>query len=281
MRVTWRMLLALVVFFPLACLLTVLSLSLTPLLQGAFVLDYPLSAVLASFGPAVAAVVAALLFRYDLRSFGWGSGRLGFYVFALGFPFFLVLLWHGALWLAGFFVAGTAGLPHGIIAPLAISLAAMVLLAIGEEIGWRGFLVPHLADMTGSFALTGALSGVLWALWHFPFLSTRPAVAGPAWVVYLDFTIGIVGVSYVYCWLRLASGSLWPCVVLHAVMNWLVSYASPLWLTRVVPADPGSLAILLLVDTLVPAGMAALFLKFSGMQHDLARKRTRHRPLKQ
>lgn len=39
--------------------------------------------------------------------------------------------------------------------------------AAGEEIGWRGFLVPVLAQR---FNFTGIAlaSGLIWALWHFP-----------------------------------------------------------------------------------------------------------------
>jgi membrane protease YdiL (CAAX protease family) len=42
-----------------------------------------------------------------------------------------------------------------------------VAVATGEEIGWRGFLVPELAKVlpvTG-IALT---SGLIWASWHYP-----------------------------------------------------------------------------------------------------------------
>ena len=37
----------------------------------------------------------------------------------------------------------------------------------GEEIGWRGLLVPELAKMT-SFTKTALISGIVWAAWHMP-----------------------------------------------------------------------------------------------------------------
>lgn len=42
-----------------------------------------------------------------------------------------------------------------------------ILLALGEEIGWRGFLVPQLAKLT-TFTWVAIISGIIWALWHFP-----------------------------------------------------------------------------------------------------------------
>jgi len=41
------------------------------------------------------------------------------------------------------------------------------LTALGEEIGWRGFLVPQLASVT-SFTKTALISGLIWAVWHYP-----------------------------------------------------------------------------------------------------------------
>jgi membrane protease YdiL (CAAX protease family) len=38
---------------------------------------------------------------------------------------------------------------------------------LGEERGWRGFLVPELAKRHG-FVSTAAISGLIWAIWHYP-----------------------------------------------------------------------------------------------------------------
>ncbi len=42
--------------------------------------------------------------------------------------------------------------------------------ALGEKIGWRGFLVPKLATATRSYPKTALMSGVIRAVWHFPLL---------------------------------------------------------------------------------------------------------------
>ena len=51
------------------------------------------------------------------------------------------------------------------------------------------------------------------------------------WVNIILFIAGWIGISFLYCWLRLASGSLWPCLLLHAVSDWAGYYVTPLFMT--------------------------------------------------
>jgi uncharacterized protein len=41
--------------------------------------------------------------------------------------------------------------------------------ALGEEIGWRGYLTPRLAATRG-FTGAGVITGCIWAVWHYPIL---------------------------------------------------------------------------------------------------------------
>ncbi|MEJ0055766.1 MAG: CPBP family intramembrane glutamic endopeptidase [Bacteroidota bacterium] len=50
-----------------------------------------------------------------------------------------------------------------------IGLFASMSTALGEEIGWRGFLVPNLFNVTG-YTYTSLITGVVWAVWHYPLL---------------------------------------------------------------------------------------------------------------
>jgi membrane protease YdiL (CAAX protease family) len=91
---------------------------------------------------------------------------------------------------------------------------------LGEEIGWRGLLVPELAKRF-SFTATALISGAVWAIWHSPaifFADYHTAGASP-WFGLVCFTIMVMGTSFAYAWLRLKSGSLWPAVLLHASQN--------------------------------------------------------------
>jgi membrane protease YdiL (CAAX protease family) len=76
---------------------------------------------------------------------------------------------------------------------LVISVAA----ALGEEIGWRGFMVPELAKTT-SFTVTALVSGTVWAVGHYPSLLFSDYNGGtPAWYGIPCFTAGIVAMSFV------------------------------------------------------------------------------------
>lgn len=79
--------------------------------------------------------------------------------------------------------------------------------------------MPELAKVT-SFTTTALLSGLIWASWHVPILLFADYNSGtPAWYGLACFTVMVVGISFVFAWLRLRSGSLWTGVFLHASHN--------------------------------------------------------------
>ena len=92
---------------------------------------------------------------------------------------------------------------------------------LGEEGGWRGYLLPKLLDRLGELRAS-ILLGVIWALWHLPvmamFMDWRE---GTSLAFYLPtYIIGLVGLSYIFTvvW-RLGRGSLVPCIWLHGLVN--------------------------------------------------------------
>lgn len=102
---------------------------------------------------------------------------------------------------------------------VALPLGALVnsLLAFGEEIGWRGWLLPALLPLGTWPALL--LGGVVWGLWHAPVILLgynfgRPDVTG-----LLLMVGGCVAWGVLLGWLRLSSGSVWPAVVAHGSLN--------------------------------------------------------------
>jgi membrane protease YdiL (CAAX protease family) len=97
-----------------------------------------------------------------------------------------------------------------------------LLSATGEELGWRGFLVPTLAQRM-SFTHTALVSGAIWAVWHVPLIIFADYNAGaPTWYSVICFVIMVLGISFPFAWLRLRSGSLWPAAILHATHNLFV-----------------------------------------------------------
>ena len=102
-------------------------------------------------------------------------------------------------------------------APIAIGAAA--LSAIGEEIGWRGFLWPTLRERSG-FWLSSLVIGVIWWTYHVPpiLLGWYGSTTGlPA------FTVALVGFTLFVGVLTDRSRSLWPSVIAHGAWNGLVA----------------------------------------------------------
>jgi membrane protease YdiL (CAAX protease family) len=191
--------------------------------------------------PALAALATCALFRIDLATLGWNWRPAKYVGLAYLLPWLYALPVYVACWLVirGSFAfsayaarAATSwgfdkspGFPAWALAILltaAIGITGSLSTALGEEIGWRGFLLPRL---TGHFGFTiGCLfSGLIWAVWHFPLLLFADYNSGTDKRYALAcFTVMIIGSSFQMGWLRLKSGSLWPCAMLHASHNLII-----------------------------------------------------------
>ena len=104
-----------------------------------------------------------------------------------------------------------------VAAPLAIASAC--LSAVGEEIGWRGFLWPTLRDFW-TFGRTVLVVFTVWWVYHVPLilLGWYGSMRGlPA------FTVAVVGISLFMGVVTDRSGSMWPSVVAHGAWNGLVA----------------------------------------------------------
>ena len=111
-------------------------------------------------------------------------------------------------------------------------LAGGVSTGLGEEIGWRGFLTPEVTRAYG-FTRGTFLTGVIWASWHLPVLLFADYNAGtPWWFGMPCFALMVLGISFVFAWLRLRSGSVWPAAILHGSHNVLIQ----VWLTPITGA---------------------------------------------
>ncbi|MEO6222855.1 MAG: CPBP family intramembrane glutamic endopeptidase [Vicinamibacterales bacterium] len=87
----------------------------------------------------------------------------------------------------------------------------------GEELGWRGFALPRLADRFG-LGPASILLGVVWALWHLPlFFAPAGDTFHQSFPLYL---LQVVALSVTMAWLYSHTrGSLVPLMLLHAAVN--------------------------------------------------------------
>ena len=93
-----------------------------------------------------------------------------------------------------------------------------LVLAVGAELGWRGWLLPHLLPLGRVPAIV--VSGIIWGLSYSPLIYLGYLYHGISMVVSLVAICGMgIVVGGVLAWLRLYSDSLWPPVVAHTVLT--------------------------------------------------------------
>ena len=178
-----------------------------------------------AYGPAAAAVItAALAGRGALRDLGARLTR--WRVPWWWYP--IVLLGPTAYWVVVYVIAIPIGWsdylrqPLPLTAGLAAAVPVLLLLCLtdglGEETGWRGFLLPRQLEHYNRLAAS-CLVGVIWALWHLPLFWTEGAVlAGGSPLVMIA---ELPAVSVIFTWvLEHTKGSALIAVLLHAAMNW-------------------------------------------------------------
>ena len=106
-----------------------------------------------------------------------------------------------------------------ILPVLVIGILISLMSALGEEIGWRGFMVPALHERLG-LNKTLLISSLFWCCWHLPLLIGGGYMAGtPLWYQLPAFVLCIFPVGVMAGLLTLESGSVWPAAFLHAAHN--------------------------------------------------------------
>jgi uncharacterized protein len=220
--------------------------------------------VLWSCTPTAAALLMLLVVtREGYSREGWkvlGLHRLGLSVWwiAFGLTLLITVAASAIVWatpLASFVV------PEDGIADALISFLIQVVLftltfALLEEIGIRGYLLPKLLSLGRTRAL--ALSGLVWATWHMPLILLTPVFPVGNKLISLPLFYGtVVAASFVYGFLRLYTGGVWPCSLAHAVHNaaWgvlgaLTATSYPVIVNKYLVGDYG---ILILVGALIGA----------------------------
>ena len=92
---------------------------------------------------------------------------------------------------------------------------------LGEEGGWRGYLLPRLIEVHGEWR-SSLIIGVIWSLWHLPVMAMFPDWRdGIDFWTYLPlYTLSVTALSYLMTrvWV-IGRGSLVPVIWLHGLVN--------------------------------------------------------------
>jgi membrane protease YdiL (CAAX protease family) len=141
-------------------------------------------AVESMWGPGIAALLTCWITGQSFAFLGWKRGQTRWQAISYLWPFTVCATAYGLVHVVGFggfskgdtvvalrkslgwpnagtwtivsrwFLLATTGFVRGVAA------------ALGEEIGWRGFLSPILYNRFG-FTRGALLTGIIWAIWHF------------------------------------------------------------------------------------------------------------------
>jgi uncharacterized protein len=226
----------------------------------------PVMWTLWSFTPTVAALIMLLVVtREGYSKEGWkslGLHRLGLGVWwiAFGVSLLITVAASAVVWATPLasFVVPEGGIINPIIQFLIFVGIYTVWFALGEEIGMRGYLQPHLMSLGRTRALL--LVGLVWGTWHMPLFFLAPAIGllkGNLLLFFPLFYGTVVAASFLYGYLRIYTGSIWPASIAHSVHNaaWLIMgaftlTASPVLVNVYLVGDFG---ILILIGAVIGA----------------------------
>lgn len=169
-------------------------------------------------------VTGDLFKREKLAELGLHKAGFNHWGFTILTPILVLLSAYLVMWttpLASFAVpeGATAAMLLLIPVKLLITIALYtVTSSLGEEIGWRGYLLPKLARYGWKKALL--LVGLIHGVFHFPImLAGNYHSEGNPWIVVPMFLLSTVLIGIVLGLTRLRTGSVWPAAIMHAVHN--------------------------------------------------------------
>jgi membrane protease YdiL (CAAX protease family) len=155
---------------------------------------------------------------------GIGLGRAGFKAWpaAIAVPFVLCAGAYGTALAIG---AGRLGVDLADATPswvinLIVTLVTGTVIFLGEEIGWRGFLLPRFQQLT-SKRRAAVVTGFFHGCFHLPLIlfATTYDTGGSRWIA-APAAVAVVtagGVFYAWIWDR--TKAVWPVAIAHNVVN--------------------------------------------------------------
>ena len=186
--------------------------------------------------PGMAGIITARRYYRKQNAMGIRLGKIRYILYGIAIPMVYLGVSYGIAWLilgdktigieayAQLLASGLeieiSASPIGFIAVyLMIGIFISCISALGEELGWRGFMYPVMEKALGRKKAL-LYSGLIWAVWHMPIIIAGLYQADTV-LIYglLLFAIEITLLSVIMAWLRSVSNSMLPALFVHAAHN--------------------------------------------------------------
>ena len=108
--------------------------------------------------------------------------------------------------------------------PLTMIIAGTIasFAALGEEAGWRGYMMPKMIKLWGVKKAV-LFGGIIWGIWHWPLTYVGHNFGrdyfGYPFTGFAAMCIMCVFMGIILTFVTYKSGSIWPAAFLHAVNN--------------------------------------------------------------
>ncbi len=222
----------------------VIMLAFSAIFEGLMAYQGAMSRLLVTgvmWSPGIAAILTTLILKRKVSSmlWRWGEWRWNWETYLLPIAYGLAIylpVWIFGLGGSGFGnpdalskwseqIIGESDINmmaviFGIFLTATIGIVGSASRALGEEIGWRGFMIWEMRKVMPFWAV-GLVSGLIWSVWHWPAILFTDYNAGEGNLVVqmFLFTMSILPQGIVYAYYAFKSKSLWPAVILHASHN--------------------------------------------------------------
>lgn len=179
------------------------------------------------YGPSLSAIITTLYFDGFsglvslLRKLTNWRCPLKSYLIVIFLPLACLV---SAVGLFSFFIGNIGRFDsHAIVAIPSILWASLLAGPLGEELGWRGFLLPELQNKFSALK-SSFIIGLVWYCWHIPLFfapfGTLVSGAPLSFLPLLFYLVFVICLSCIYTWLvNQAKGSVLISILIHLSIN--------------------------------------------------------------
>ena len=180
--------------------------------------------------PLIVSLLLRLLGGDGWRDLGFAPsfrGNQGWYALSiLAYPIGILLSLAAGSAVGAVSMPGLGARIGALLGVVGVQLIVNLVKNIAEEFAWRGYLTPKLQQVGLPVLANHAIVGLIWSAWHVPYwiglldqasLDSFTGLSLPAFVI-----LGVLALltsSLLYGELKLATGSVWPPMLLHTTVN--------------------------------------------------------------